>query len=165
MDVTVRRIGPGEGPALARLRLAALAGAPNAFASTYEAEAGRTPADWEERAVAAASGGDRATFLARAGDEPVGLVSSYREANGCFELVSMWVAPGARLSGVGRMLVEEAAAWAASAGAGTLNLWVKKANPAAAALYRRAGFAVVDHCEDELRMTLRLSDGASAARP
>jgi ribosomal protein S18 acetylase RimI-like enzyme len=52
-------------------------------------------------------------------------------------------APSARRRGVGRALVADAAAWAATAGGETMTLCTQEENAASRALYRAAGFSEV----------------------
>ena len=56
MTATVRRIRPGEGPLLKRVRLAALLDAPTAFAKTHAEASTYTDDEWENRAAAWAAG-------------------------------------------------------------------------------------------------------------
>jgi GNAT superfamily N-acetyltransferase len=55
-------------------------------------------------------------------------------------LLGMWVDPASRRQGVARALIERAAGWATSRGAGELVLWVVDRNTAARRLYEAAGF-------------------------
>ena len=59
------------------------------------------------------------------------------------ELLTIAVLPGHRRAGAGRRLLEQAVGWARGAGARTLLLEVGADNPAALALYGRAGFETV----------------------
>jgi len=54
----------------------------------------------------------------------------------------MWVAPELRRRGVGRLLVEQAVAWAGDTGADAVELWVTRGNYAAIAMYRNSGFTL-----------------------
>lgn len=166
MVVVVRRIRPGDGPALRAIRLQALRDTPSAFGSTFEREVTRTKADWADRAARAADGPDRATFLAHAGEETVGVAGGYRErpGSGVVELVSMWVAPHARRGGVAAALVQTVIDWAAATAASRVDLWVTRGNEPALGLYKELGFRETDDvqplpsdpCKEELRMTLDL---------
>lgn len=166
VPVVVRRILVDEAERLRCVRLAALSDSPAAFASTYAREEQLTDDDWAERARSGASGPGRATFLALDGDDVVGLVGGYRadETEPGVELVSMWTAPSARRSGVGRLLVGAVVDWARSVGAAQVDLWVVRGNGSAEGFYRAMGFADTGHfqplpsdpCRDELRMTLVL---------
>ncbi len=75
-------------------------------------------------------------------DEPAGIVGFIlaRAIAGEAEVLTLAVAPWARRGGVGLALVEAAAAEAARRGALAVFLEVAADNPAALALYRRAGF-------------------------
>lgn len=162
MGIDIRRIRPGEGALLRVVRLRALADAPNAFTSSLEAEAGRPDAQWEDAATKR-SGGDReATFVAVDGNEAVGLAGGYhpRLDAALVEVVSMWVAPLHRRSGVAGSLLQAVVGWADEAGAAEVELWVTRGNDAALRTYQRDGFVVTgdvqplpsDPCQDELRM-------------
>lgn len=156
---TVERIRPDEWALLRSVRLAALTDSPAAFGSTLERELAFGDAEWQSRAAASAAGGERATFLARSGDEVVGIVGGFVEGD-AIELVSMWVAPSARGTGLGRALVHRVVDWAGEVRAECVDLWVVRGNGPAQTLYERMGFAVTDDhqplpsdpCKDEIRM-------------
>lgn len=162
----VRRIRPGEADALRRVRLAALADSPSAFASTFARESSLTTDDWIDRALAGSEGPARATFFAVADEDIVGVVGGYsrESASAVVELVSMWTCPAARRRGVGRLLVDAVLDWARTCGAREVQLWVTKGNAAAENLYRAVGFVETgdyqpipsDPCRDETRMTVTL---------
>lgn len=113
------------------LRLAALLDAPSVFGAKLAdwQGAGDTEKRWRARL------GGKHNVLAYLDGEPAGMVSGMPHGNGV-ALISMWVAPFARGRGVGDALVAAVVARAD----GTVSLTVKKANLAAAALYRRHGF-------------------------
>ena len=165
--ITVDRIRADEADLLRDVRLAALADAPGAFASTHERESGFDSAEWERRATAASSGRAAASFFARdAAGQVVGLVGVFenRVDPATAELVSMWVSPSGRGQGVGSALVERAIGWAGEAGYARIELWVARGNDAAERLYARRGFTVTgdvqplpsDPCKNELRMRVEL---------
>lgn len=134
-----RQAQAGDWEALQQLRLAALADAPDAFASTLEAELAFPAEVWQQRAQ---GGPASATFIAREGGVDVGLVRVFAEpdAPGRMHLVSMWVDPGYRRQGVARILVARAVRWAAERQAREVILWVADHNTAARRLYERIGF-------------------------
>ena len=138
--MTSRRILPSDATMLRAVRLRALESDPLAFGSTHAREVSRTMADWEAWARAHASGADKATFLAIDGERAVGIAAGMRDADDAtrFGLFSMWVAPEARRTGVGRALVQDVIAWAAAHGAACIRLWVTQ--PGAIAFYEQCGF-------------------------
>jgi len=139
MAVITRRIQSGDAARLRAVRLRALQSDPLAFGSTYAREVGRDDAAWEEWVRAHSRGSEKATFLAIDGDETLGIAAGMREsAKGTFGLYSMWVAPEARRSAVGRKLVEDVIAWAESHGGKCIQLWVTQ--PGAIAFYERCNF-------------------------
>ncbi|MGH0034249.1 MAG: GNAT family N-acetyltransferase [Myxococcota bacterium] len=92
-----------------------------------------------------------------------------REAAGEAEILALAVAPGERRRGLGRRLVDDAVAWAASRGAGILHLELRGSNRPARALYEAAGFVVrggrpryYRDGEDALLMT---RDASNPTRP
>jgi pimeloyl-ACP methyl ester carboxylesterase/GNAT superfamily N-acetyltransferase len=134
-----RQARAADWEALRDLRLRALADAPEAFASTLEAELALPAEEWRRRA---AGGPASARFIAREGDAEVGLAAIFAEpaVPGRMHLVSMWVDPRHRRRGVARALVDQALRWAAERQAREVILWVVDHNTAARNLYERAGF-------------------------
>lgn len=168
-DAVVRRIAPADSALLRDVRLRALQDAPEAFASTYAAEATLADGDWSMRAASGASGPDRFTGLALAGHECVGLVGGFRNDHdghhADIDLVSMWVAPSYRGSGVAEQLVDAVLEWARDeAQAQVVGLWVTRGNDRAQRFYERLGFVETgdvqplpsDPCKDEVRMVFGL---------
>jgi ribosomal protein S18 acetylase RimI-like enzyme len=139
MAVEARRAGAADWEALRRLRLRALADAPDAFASTLDAEVAFPAEAWRQRAE---GGPASATFIARQDGADVGLAGVFAEPDppGRMHLISMWVDPRHRRQGVARALVDLVIGWAAERQASELVLWVADHNDAARRLYERLGF-------------------------
>lgn len=115
------------------MRLASLNDAPGAFGSRH--------ADW----VDAAEHRWRArltdvpfTVVARSAEGPVGVVSGV-ESGQAVELISMWVAPSERCTGLAGRLMDEVIVWATARGQQTC-LMVRDDNVAAIRAYTSAGF-------------------------
>jgi ribosomal protein S18 acetylase RimI-like enzyme len=140
--IVVREITGDDWEQMRDVRLAALAEAPSAFGSSYAREVAFTEEQWRGR-ISERS----ATFFARVDSAdsapvaaaPAGLAGVYVE-DGTANLVSMWVRPSARGLGVGKALIEAAAAWAKARGFAALFLWVTEANTSARRLYDQCGF-------------------------
>lgn len=157
----IRRITPADVETFRQTRLRALADSPESFGSTYAAEAAFPDETWVERVVAASSGMERAMFLAFDGKECIGLAGGFTDELGADrQLISMWVAPSYRGTGVASELVDAVLAWAHEGGATRVGLWVTRGNDRAQRLYERMGFVVTgdvqplpsDPCKDEVRM-------------
>jgi pimeloyl-ACP methyl ester carboxylesterase/ribosomal protein S18 acetylase RimI-like enzyme len=135
----VRRARAADWEALRDLRLHALADAPDAFASTLEAELAFPEAEWRRRA---AGGPASARFIARDGGADVGLAAIFAEpaTPRRMHLVSMWVDPRHRRRGLARALVDQALRWAVERQAREVILWVVDGNSSARRLYERVGF-------------------------
>jgi ribosomal protein S18 acetylase RimI-like enzyme len=140
-EVEIRQAQPDEWAVIRDLRLAALADAPDAFASTVSRETGQAEASWRARIAA------RPWFLAWHHDQPAGLVAMFPEptepagqTTPDWHLVSMWVRPEARGTGVAGRLVTAVLAHATAAGAAQVTLWVAISNDRARAFYQRMGF-------------------------
>ena len=131
----IRSVKPDEWQRFRELRLAALAEAPYAFGSTLEREQGFDEAAWRSRL----SG--RRQFVAEAGGNWVGTAGVVPADDGeGVELVSMWVAPAARGTGVSADLVQTVIEWARAEDRLPLRLWVAAGNQRAERLYSRLGF-------------------------
>ena len=131
--ISIRRLLPDDWEEFRHIRLRALKDAPHAFSSTLEEAVQLAEEEWRRRL------GARAQFIALTGRATVGTAGGFDEEARA-HLISMWVDPGARRSGVGFRLVTEVADWARGRGRRTLWLWVVEGNLAAERLYLRCGF-------------------------
>lgn len=140
--ISVRPAGPNEWRTYRDVRLRALLDSPDAFGSTYAAEADRTDAMWAGRISAATSSGQDRVLLARHREEVCGLVwcKLSTDAPTVANLFQMWVDPASRGMGAGRALLEEAIAWAERRGACRVFLGVTAAETPAMRLYLACGF-------------------------
>lgn len=146
---TIRPLAPGEWQIWKGLRLAALAGTPDAFGPTLAEAQTRTDADWQRSGERFTEPGRR-LFIALRGETPCGLVSAVLGEDGAGHLGAMWVAPAERGSGLGARLFDTACSWLSEAGARRLELTVTDGNHHAERLYARRGF-VRSGVEEPLR--------------
>lgn len=129
------------------VRLAALADAPAAFGATLESwsGAGDTEDRWRQRLEDVPF-----NLVAMDGDLPVGQASGTApDARGHVELISMWVSPAVRGTGVVNALIDAVAVWARGAGASAVRLSVRRSNDQAIGSYLRNGFSLTDERGDE----------------
>jgi 5'-3' exonuclease/ribosomal protein S18 acetylase RimI-like enzyme len=134
MEYEIRRVRSENWADLRDVRLAALADAPCAFASTLDQETGYDERRWREWI------GRTVFFLAWHGGRPAGLVGGFGQEDGGWHVISMWVSPPARGAGLAGRLIAAVARHARAEGAPALTLWVTDGNDRARAFYRRAGF-------------------------
>ena len=125
----IRRLAAEEWPRARDLRVRALSTDPGAFGSTVAREQGLPPEEWHARLT------DSAWLVAH---HDAGLVVLGRDDDGVRTLLSMWVDPGSRGTGVADDLVRAALALAPGE---PVRLWVVEGNRAAQRLYARHGFA------------------------
>jgi ribosomal protein S18 acetylase RimI-like enzyme/adenylate kinase family enzyme len=140
--ITLEPITPALAAAFKEVRLRALLDTPTAFGSTHAKEAAMTDDDWQTRAIQ--WNGERSVgFLALDGQMTCGIIGGFLNKDDATiaHVISMWVAPTHRRSGVGRQLVMAVSDWARSKQARRLNLMVTSCNTAAMAFYDRVGFA------------------------
>lgn len=163
--VELVEVGADDWPLWRTVRLAALEEAPEAFGSTLAdwSGAGDHESRWRRRL-------DDVSFNVVAVDDgnPVGQVSGDLAKDGRVHVISMWVAPAARGTGVGEALLAAVEAWAGSTGASELALSVKRTNDPAARLYERFGFsrsAELDDDPTEFVMVKPLDPRAEGPRP
>lgn len=172
MEVHVRRIRSNDGPLLRELRLRSLFDTPDAFGQSLADAAARPDAEWTAEARAAKDGDRRAWFIAEVPD-PVGLVLVRRRPPDVALVFSMWVDPRVRRAGVGRALIDAAAAWALAWGAEFTVLWVVAGNEPAIRFYQRLGFSTLGSGPDAesgraygaLAMTRPIAHDAHAPSP
>lgn len=150
-NLSVRQLQPDEFETLRAIRLRALRDSPDAYGSTYEQTVVRTDADWR-------AWFDTATpFIAEGPDgAALGLAATFRDAEERLvaHLISMWVAPEARGTGIGDALVEQVVSFSLVHGAAVVRLDVVEGNDPAARLYERNGFRLTG------RQVVRERDGA-----
>lgn len=137
----VRRVRADEWEALRDVRLRALADAPDAFGSTH-AEALQRPEEWwRVWALRSAESDEQAMSLAWEGAGAVGIAGVFRNDDGRWQVISMWVEPQARGRGIARALLDDVVAFARAHDAAELILSVTDGNDGARRLYESYGFA------------------------
>jgi RimJ/RimL family protein N-acetyltransferase len=125
-------------PTYRDVRIAALIDSPRAFWTTYQQASTRTDDAWADWLADGPQ-----TWLAFAGDSPVGTVGLWRgddQAADEITLVGMWVATVVRGSDVAERLVRRALDAAVDAGVRRVVLEVAHENARAWAFYSRMGF-------------------------
>jgi ribosomal protein S18 acetylase RimI-like enzyme len=145
---TLEEVGPHNAADFKYARLKALQDAPIAFGSTYKTESQLSDDDWLRRAAAWKSDTSTA-YLAINNNETCGIVAGFVDENDPLKvhLVSMWVEPSHRRTGVGGALVCAVCVWAQARGARTLLLTVTSSNLGAIEFYRRNGFSMTGNTE------------------
>lgn len=135
-------IGPDDWRTWRFLRLRALLDAPHAFGTTYSQASGPNDHETYWRGYFTTPG---CNLLASIDHTKIGLARvSHPEAGTDAHLTSLWVAPEARGSGVGQLLVESCWDWLQTSNPGCpLRLSVRRNNLAAQRLYDRLGFTLI----------------------
>jgi ribosomal protein S18 acetylase RimI-like enzyme len=135
--VEIRFLKSGELLIWVKLRLEALADAPEAFGDTVDQAKLRSDEEWRESLLDR----DGSLLVAFDGQLPVGMarVARSQETESSAGLYSMWVAPSARRNGVGRALMDAAVVWAELQRVDEMVLFVAQGN-GAKRLYLRTGF-------------------------
>jgi ribosomal protein S18 acetylase RimI-like enzyme len=153
----LRAVMPEDWRLWREVRLAALTDAPDAFGSTlaYWSGDGDTERRWRKRLRDVPL-----NLVALVDGLPIGQVSGTAVGeDGRVELISMWVSPRQRGTGIANALVEAVAEWARGVGACEIRLSVRRGNDRAIRRYLRSGFVNVDEPGDEpaeLAMVRRL---------
>jgi ribosomal protein S18 acetylase RimI-like enzyme len=143
---SIRRINKGESALYKQLRLASLKDAPEAFSTTYESAAQRSPESWAAQADASAEGSNRFTFFALIAEEATGLAALYRDADGSAqgEIFQVWVSPVFRGTGLAGELVDFILRYAKNHGFNKIRAEVMASNGRALRFYEKHGFKIVD---------------------
>lgn len=143
-EVSIQRIAADQWQGYRRIRLAALADAPEAFASTYAESVAQPDEFWRGRAARGADGDQVVIFIAV--HEPtgkwIGLGGGMRPGDppADVDVTSVWVHPQHRGRGVAPALVRQILQWAGESGAVSAGLWVTIGNVPAGRLYDGLGF-------------------------
>jgi ribosomal protein S18 acetylase RimI-like enzyme len=135
--ISIRTLSERDWTEWREMRLAALAEAPSAFASTVAewTGAGDIEERWRNRLRTVPL-----NLLAYLDGQPVGMAGATAPASDRVELISMWVTPAARGRGVGDALVDAVISWAREHDVARVALDVREANHSAVALYQRNAF-------------------------
>ncbi len=140
--IDTRPIEASEWRAYRDMRLRALQDSPDAFGSTYAAEATRTDEDWATRIASALASGSNMPLFALDHGTICGLVWCKLSAAepDVADIVQMWVAPSSRGRGAGRALLDAALTWVGEARMRCVRLVVTVANTPAMRLSQARGF-------------------------
>jgi ribosomal protein S18 acetylase RimI-like enzyme len=160
-EVVVERLTPDGWRRWREVRRAALAEAPEAFGATLAewSGAGDVEARWRQRLTDVPC-----NVVALVDGEPVGQASGCtieEDSDGGCEVISVWVAPDQRGTGVVAAVLGAVETWAVAEGATALTLSVKRHNGRAIAAYERLGFrrtGEAGHDPSEERMVKRLPE-------
>ena len=140
---TLMPINEQNAGAFKAARLQALKDSPIAFGSTYAHETQFTDSEWLKRA-ANMSGKQGIGFLAMDNGAPCGIIGAFLDGDepDRAQIVSMWVAPAYRRTGLGTLLIDVIRSWARTSGVRTLYLMVTSCNHAAMEFYHRCSFTM-----------------------
>ena len=142
--LVVRRVAEDDWALLRALRLEMLADTPIAYLETVADAEARTEAEWRFRARRGSSGPQNLGLAASDAALPgrwVGYLACFVDVPGQGHVVSVYVAPAYRASGLAGRMLDAVTAWArAEAGLNRLHLYVHEHNGRARAFYRRYGF-------------------------
>lgn len=141
--ILIKRITPDTALVFRQVRLRALEDSPTAFSSTYARESQLLDDEWARRAARWGGEGDDAMFLAFDGESACGIVGSYVEPENPqrAQVISMWVDPVYRRTGVGNELIDAVIAWNRPRGVREILLMVTSVNTGAISFYERLGFS------------------------
>ena len=134
MTQELARLGPDDWKIFRDVRLRSLADAPAAFGSRYDDWVSAPEERWRARLTDVPL-----TVVARIDGETVGVASGMVDDEDWAELISMWVDPSARGTGVAHELIGAVVEWAAEQGR-SLYLMVRSDNARAIRAYEKAGF-------------------------
>lgn len=125
------------------VRLRALQESPTAFGSTYAREVEFPDAEWLKRA-SNMNGERRVGFLAMENEVACGIIGAFVDEYDAdkAQIVSMWVAPEFRRSGIGSALIDAIKGWSRARRVRTLLLMVTSCNQTAIEFYKRCGFTM-----------------------
>ncbi|MFN0298944.1 MAG: GNAT family N-acetyltransferase [Burkholderiales bacterium] len=138
----IRALEPYEVSFHRELRIRVLNDSPDSFGETGSEAEARPLSYWEDLTRSVTEPNRHVMFVAFEGDAIVGTTYGLldHERNDVGRVGGMWVAPSQRRRGVGRSLLAAVLVWARERGLKRVGLWAPASEPAAVALYSRAGF-------------------------
>jgi ribosomal protein S18 acetylase RimI-like enzyme len=139
--VTIEQLSPHRAMHLKRVRLTALKDTPSAFSSTYTRESQRSNGDWL-KVASAWNSGQSVFYIAMDEGAPCGMIAGKFDeiAPRRAWVLSMWVAPAHRRTGLGARLMDEVERWALNLAICELYLHVTSNNSTAQNFYEKCGF-------------------------
>ena len=141
----LRALSPADWRLWREVRLRALEDSPDAFGASLAEWQSADETRWRQRLSDVPF-----NVVAQVGGEAVGQASgTHLDADKRAELISMFVAPVARGSGIADALVAAVLEYARETGAVAVRLSVRRNNARAIAMYKRAGFEVAAEPGDE----------------
>ncbi len=168
MQVRLRRVVEDDWSLLRDVRLEMLRDTPLAYLETLADAEPRTEEEWRFRSNRGSTG---PTELALAAEDPerpdhwVGYLACFVDSPGQGHVVSVYVAPAHRGTGLAGRMLDGVVEWGrGEAGLDRLHLYVHEDNPRARAFYRRYGFTEtggrmpydLDPTKSEVEMALLL---------
>jgi ribosomal protein S18 acetylase RimI-like enzyme len=139
--VPIRAVRADEWRRWRETRLRMLRDDADFFSTRYDDMVREPDRTWRDWVADAATGDQKALFVADESDEWLGVVGAFARINPLeVQLISMWVDPAARGRGVARDLIRAVADWTVGRGSTRVVLFVQEANEPAQHLYQRAGF-------------------------
>jgi len=159
MTVEIRALTAHDWEVFRATRLRALAEAPDAFRSTYDAESGQSDDHWRDMVSRTAAHPDGEIFLGSIDGRP-GAIAFVRveQDSATARIGAMWVDPAFRGRGVGSKVLAAALDFGRAAGAEWAELAVRDDNGPAQRLYAAAGFEPMSRTEplrDDSALTVR----------
>jgi GNAT superfamily N-acetyltransferase len=163
----VRHARPKDWERLKAIRLRALRDSPDAFCTTYDEAAALHDRVWIERSSTDPEEGASASFLALDGDEGVGLAVGVLCDDHRLDVVSVFVIPSYRGTGIAHELMDVVEDWGRRRGSCIAVLDVEASNRRAGSFYANLGYLPTGRRETyptrmwlhRLELTKSLSDG------
>jgi GNAT superfamily N-acetyltransferase len=138
--VETRHACSGDWELLKAIRLEALRDSPDAFCTTFDEALDYGDEVWVERSSADPVTSSSASILAMEDDEPVGMAAAILCDESQLEVLSLFVLPSHRGTGIAQDLMEMVEAWGRKRGVERVILDVEAGNDRAGAFYAHIGY-------------------------
>ena len=138
--VEIRHSRSDDWEILRAIRLEALRESPDAFCTTYDEAFGYADDVWIERSSADPEASDSVSVLAIDAGEPVGMAAGILCDESQLEVLSLFVKPAHRGSGIAQDLMDIVEAWGRTRGARRVILDVEAGNDRAGVFYAHIGY-------------------------